>query len=487
MSSYSSLLSRIDRRVRRLAGLRLATIAFFAAALAALAVAGAHRLGLLALGPLSIGLLFGLPAACALVFYRIGARRSIRLPAVLLALDTSLGSGERLSSLYELYRRGDRGAFRDLLERKVRVVAETWKRGLPVGPARPLGLLAGAVALAACVPLLATVPTPAAAVASTAEVREGPIAARTAAPVGDAASTPPQPNVSSAPDSAPPAATPEQTLEDELGGLWRSPDAPAVLGSDELGEGSRASGPSQGELAEDLLRQIEERLRQQGGGLTGEERRALENLARQLGSDSSLGQTLENLLSQEEGADLSEELAQARELARAPDSSPPPQGNEPAASPAPSDAERSGEESALAWQPRPAEGEGERSADGETAQEDAGSGNDDEQVPGKPRDWDEDRFGGVEGAPGEATPLATPPGFLPVDLAAPFGPTGPLREFMTKGVPLETAPGDVGVGDGQQLVVDYEMLRALLDARPLSPDTQDLVKAYFQAITQGGR
>jgi len=56
---------------------------------------------------------------------------------------------------------------------------------------------------------------------------------------------------------------------------------------------------------------------------------------------------------------------------------------------------------------------------------------------------------------------------------------------MTKGVPLETAPGDVG--NGQQLVVDYEMLRALLDARPLSPDTQDLVKAYFQTITQGGR
>lgn len=487
MHSYSSLLAKIERRVRRLSGLRIATIALFVGAFAALGIAGAQWFRLLSLDAPATGLLFGVPFLCALAAYCVGVRKRRPIPGILLSLDTALQTSERLSSLYELYLLGDRGPFRTQLEEKVRVVAAEWRRGLPIGRGVLIRFLASVLALVACVPLLATVPSPALIVEPMASVEGAPITARSSSPAGETGAALSGIDASSAPDRTASGDAPAQTLEDELGGLWRSDDAPAILGGDGLGEGGETPAPSQGQLAEEMLRQIEERLRQQGGGLTPAERRALENLARQLGGDSALGQALESLLSQEEGTDLTDELAQARELARAPDAAPPPEGHASEASGAPGDTEQDGDESGLAWQPPAGDSAGEPSSDREPSlgeSQDAAAG-DDQEAPGKPRDWDEDRFGGVEGAPGEAVPLASPPGFLPLDLAAPFGPSGPLREFMTKGVPLETAPSDAG--SAAQLVVDYDALRALLDARPLSPTTQDLVKTYFQAITQGGR
>ncbi len=84
MDNFSRLISRIDRRARRLRGLRLATIGFSTAGIASLGVAGLHRLGLLAIGPWAIALLFGLPFLWLLLLYPVGTRRHTHLPGILL-------------------------------------------------------------------------------------------------------------------------------------------------------------------------------------------------------------------------------------------------------------------------------------------------------------------------------------------------------------------------------------------------------------------
>jgi hypothetical protein len=488
MPSYSQLLSRVERRVRRLAGLRLGLLGLLVASGGALGVAVAHRVGWLPLDPLDVGLLLGLPVACAAILYAIGRRTGVLLPRVLLRLDGALQTGERLSALYELYQRGDRGPFRDRLERKVRDVARTWKSGLPVGGVRIAQMVTGLAALAACVPLALTAPAPTPPPIE-APARENPAGARIARPA--------DPSTAARLDSDQPAvdrdATPSSgeprslSLDDPLSGLWRTPDAPAVLEEDRPGEIPGTSGPTQAQMAEDLLRQIEERLRQEGGGLTSEERRALQNLARQLGSDSALGQALADILSQEEGSDLTDPLAQARDLAQEPDTSAPPEEPQDTVSGQTADAGQGNPDQGPAWAARPPEqSETDQKATGPEEADPGLAPRDDEgPSPGNAQAYDEDRFGGVEGAPGEGAAMPETPGFLPIDLSAPFGPSGPLREFMTKGVPLEAAPA--GETDGAKLTVDYEALRALLDVRPLPPETQDLVRLYFQAITQGGR
>ena len=59
---------------------------------------------------------------------------------------------------------------------------------------------------------------------------------------------------------------------------------------------------------------------------------------------------------------------------------------------------------------------------------------------------------------------------------------GEFEEFVTRGVPLEPASGDVG-RSGR--VVDYDALRAILDQRGLDAQERQLIERYFEAIAQG--
>jgi hypothetical protein len=59
-----------------------------------------------------------------------------------------------------------------------------------------------------------------------------------------------------------------------------------------------------------------------------------------------------------------------------------------------------------------------------------------------------------------------------------------MRRFFTKGIPFEPPAEDRG--PAAVLSLDYETLRALLEARTLAPGVQALVRTYFEKITQGG-
>ena len=49
---------------------------------------------------------------------------------------------------------------------------------------------------------------------------------------------------------------------------------------------------------------------------------------------------------------------------------------------------------------------------------------------------------------------------------------------------MEEAPSNEGAPS--ILRVDYDRLRALLSGRTLSPEVEDVVRRYFDDITQGG-
>ena len=65
-----------------------------------------------------------------------------------------------------------------------------------------------------------------------------------------------------------------------------------------------------------------------------------------------------------------------------------------------------------------------------------------------------------------------------------IGESGAFREFMTKGVPLE--PVLTQNGETPRLLVDYAALRALMEERAIPTEAREIIRTYFETITQGG-
>lgn len=486
MDRFPRLVQRIERRARRLQGMRFAGIGLLVGGTCALLVAWLYHLGILILDRPPVGSLLGSPILCSLVLYLFGRRRDLSLAQTLLRIDLALGTGERLSSLYELHLRGGRSAFRDRLEASLRSHPIAWKRGLPVGLSRLGLMMGGSLALLGASLIIVLAPP-----SFSVPVMEGSTDSVVAPPESRRTSSPEQPPATlheadrASASQGEEGGHPDQGLEDVLSNLWSSPDAEGLshVGNavpDELLEEQR-------ELAQalsELLFRIEERLAEEkGSGLTEEERRALADLAEQLGGGSPLGRTLRELATEEDTGDLSRRLEKIRGLAeslRGPQETP--TRETVTGEPLPSE----DDERTLAWSP-PEPGDEEIPPDEITgrAQRTAPStgGGDDEQSDHLAQ-GDEELFGGEEGAPGGEVPTERTPGFLPFDLAGTVGESGEFRDFVTKGVPLEPTPTEEAEESG--FSVDYEALRALLEGRAIPAEAQDVVRTYFETITQGG-
>jgi len=199
-----------------------------------------------------------------------------------------------------------------------------------------------------------------------------------------------------------------------------------------------------------------------------------------------LRQTLENLVEETDPEALQDQVEQALGLSRAIARSQADQSAEQQEKirPTPEDVRQS--ETALDWTP-PGVPEEETTADGAQTPrgatgEDRDDGASEQGQPGRGEE-DIDSRGGTSGVSGETVPSEQQPGFVPTDLAARVGSTGEFDEFLTKGVPLEP---DVAQGEEGLYFVNYETLRAILEGRLIPPETRDVVKRYFNAITQGG-
>jgi hypothetical protein len=154
---FAGILRRVEARSRRLCGLRLASVGLAGGGSLALILSLLRYTGLLRCTHLCILGLILLSLFGAGFLFIVGWMRRVDLPRTLLRIDLSLETGERLSSLYELHRRGGSNVFRTRLEEAVARQAFLWKRGLPLGRAR-FALLCGGMAVLASVLLVAFAP-----------------------------------------------------------------------------------------------------------------------------------------------------------------------------------------------------------------------------------------------------------------------------------------------------------------------------------------
>jgi hypothetical protein len=488
--NLSRLLRAVERRDRRLHGLHLAGLVLAVAGAMALAVVAACRVGLLSLSWPALGGVVALPLACAL-FAFLGVRRpKVSLPRLLLRIDQTLGTSERLSSLLELRQRGGRDVFRRRIEQHFQDGPLLWKKGLPVGFSHVGPLAVGILLVVGSLLLVVFAPFPPAGIAEPL-----PTEARTAG--GDRAATvaleptgpafPQEAQISSTTNLEHADTPAPERFEDVLSDIWGAPATGGSVLTDGGALGELIEEQQQrAQALEEILSRIEEQLRQgQQAGLTEDERRALSQMLPSV-TDPQLRQTLENLVEETDPEALQEQVEQALGLTRAIARSQTDQSaqQQEKIRPTPEDLKES--ESAFDWTP-PEAPEEETSAEGaQTARSATGEDRDDgASEQGQPGHGEEDidSRGGTSGAPGEMLPSEQRPSFVPTDLAARVGSTGGFDEFLTKGVPLEL---DVAQGEEDLYSVNYETLRAILEGRLILPEARDVVKRYFDTITQGG-
>jgi hypothetical protein len=489
MSRFAEILKLVEVRSRMLCGLRLASVSLVGGGTLALIIALLRYTGILRCTRSCAWGLILLPLFGAALLYIVGWMRQIDLPRTLLRVDLSLETGERLSSLYELHRRGGSNVFRARLEEAVARQALPWKQGLPLGRAR-FALLGGGAAVLAAILLVAFAPPaslPVPVIASPI-VASGSAEARTIAPASEPPSTLPGGSTTQGEESGLPGdAVPDRDLEDLLSELWESPASEGML--NEASGGSAELIRAQKERAKalaDLLERIEERLKKEGGGLTPEERRTLSELAQQMGN-APLRQALSKLLQEDDPQALTEGFEKFRNLAES--LADQQEGSEEETTPGresfpPGETEEGEAQAAVNWgQPQPEEeaSASEGASDGGAVSPSSGSQSDEDEDLAA---GDEESFGSEEGAPGGESPFETSPGFMPSELAGMIGESGAFREFMTKGVPLE--PILTQDGKTTRFSVDYDALRALLEERAIPTEAREIIRKYFETITQGG-
>jgi len=486
MSRFAEILKRVEVRSRRLCGLRLASVVLAGGGALALTIALLRYTSLLrCTRPCAWGLVL-LPLFGAALLYIVGWMRRVDLPKTLLRIDLSLETEERLSSLYELHRRGRSNVFRARLEEAVAREAFLWKRGLPLGRAR-FALLGGGMAVLVSMLLVVFAPVSILSpVVVTPIVAAGSAEVRTIAPSTAPPPTLPGGSLSQEGETGLPGeSVPDRDLEDLLSKLWESPASEGML--NEASGGSAELIRAQKERAKalaDLLERIEERLKEEGGGLTPEERSALSALAQQMGN-APLRQALRELLQEDDPQALTEGFEKFRSLAESLTDQQEGSAEETALGESvPSGESEEGEaQAAVNWgQPQPEEGEASDGVnEGEAVSTSSGAQGDPEE---NLATGDEESFGGEEGATGGESPFETSPGFMPSELAGMIGESGAFREFMTKGVPLE--PLLARDGETKSFLVDYDGLRALLEERAIPTDAREIIRKYFETITQGG-
>ena len=488
MFSLSRFEQAVTRRARALRGLRGAGIAF--ATTAALLLAAA-LVGRLARFPVRLdariaALLFAVLAAVA--GYLVGRARRPSLPRLLLSIDLALGTGERLSSLHELRTRDAALPLQRRIEDRLSAAPPAWRRVVHARPMDALPWVGGVVGLFAAVILVASAasPLPAAAVSGThgtspgseseaslrldvAEAgREGVPAGRLDPGEGEAA----------------------EPLVDTLAEILRGPPSRGLAGEFDLEDSSppqerrRDAKSALQELLAELFRRGE-LMPNLPLNLTEADKAALRDLLAEM-TDPTLRQSLTSLMNTEGGEALEKELAETQRLLDALEESARGEGSGDAqATPSEDDQEEEEDAESIGWIP-PAPAEEQNTGSGEGAEEGLeenpeGTGMEDESA--LPPNEEGGTTPGAEARSRGRLPPAGA-GFLQEELLGTLGSGGDVRRFFTKGVPFEPPAEDSS--SVPVLSLDYETLRALLEARALSPEVQGLIRTYFEKITQGG-
>ena len=133
MNDLLEVIRSIVRRARTVRALRVATLCFSVSIVPALLFFSLERMRIF-IAPDSAWLALAvLPVVVLVTSFVIVRRMPIDTAKTLLRVDMTLGSEERLSSLYEMYKQGQTGPYREMLESRLRDEKLRWNRALPVG------------------------------------------------------------------------------------------------------------------------------------------------------------------------------------------------------------------------------------------------------------------------------------------------------------------------------------------------------------------
>lgn len=487
MDRLSALERAIARRYRALQGLRSAGIAFVSAASIALAASVAARCSAIRPGlAICVGVMLvaGLAAVAGFV---VGHARRFNLPRLLLFVDLALGTGERLSSLHELRLRDASPFLQRRIEERLTQSPPAWGRAVRAGRAEILPWVTGSAALGAALVLalsatVATAPGPASPSTGVAS-REAPQTRKTSE-----ASPPARPGEPAG--SAADVLTPEQgemaePLVDVLAELLPTRPSRGLVGpTEDAMKDERRTGGGSSEGLSSLLTEIARRSQErapQDFGLTEQERSDLRDLAEGL-PDSALREALLAILAGETGDAVKEQIAKAQGLLSGGDST----EEEMSLGAVPGEPNGDGRQGASEAEDElpqgTASGNGDRDAAGDEAE--AGANPEAAGAEGASSASSGGHGAGPRRSGSDEAASLQAPGLVPEQLLSEWGASGDVRRFMTKGLPFEP-PSDEPNGSPVALALDVETLQSLFETRALAPQLQDLVRTYFETITQG--
>jgi len=517
---YSRFLLAVEARARKLRGLLRASDAAAGVSLAALAAMIAVRLLRVSLPDWSLLVFVLLPLIAGAIGYAIGRSGRPRLPYLLLRIDDTLGLDARLSSLYELRHRSSGSIFRERIEAEVSAAATKWRAALPIGR-RPL---LGGSASACCIALvigLAFIPLPPATgspldmLEQTSVFSQDPLS-EDADPLATPATQATAPlTLRSDPEADREAGastldTPDrdQTLESvmrDLSGM--SPDEAVLIpiSPEEIEELAKIQSEAMRALSqwlEDIRDRLENSPPSTPPELTEEERKELQREIDRGGLPPEIQESLNELLNRpqprtveeiveqliDQFADDEESTGESSEDAE----SGPPQST--AVAPGPQDIDDLLDElgQASSDEAFPSDAEGPVGSDETGApsgnSESNGSSSSGEQpnLAGKRGEEESDSLGG-SGGPGASSDEdeEREAGFIREEERAKIGSEGSFaNEFVTEGVPIEVTAGP----DGEEpfFRVSYEQMVSILRERGLPEGAIEIVREYFNAITEGG-
>ncbi len=470
MFSLSDLLVQVGRRQRRQRGLQLAAWVFLSLTTVFCVLLSALPLNLT--DDRFMILLWFAPVAGAVLAYVAAGRQRIDIDELLLQIDQRLGTGERLSSLYEVSLRNGPDVFRYRIEQTLRGKPLPWRSAMPLRRRTWAALLAAVLlwgGLGSAVTGMWSVGSgftePDGFPAEIALAYEDPGSDESRSPdAGQGAQRSVEQERSGTEDAIESTRTEAGMLsqvdvDDEslfaALGLLEAFITSETAGIAEGGGWGSGQDPLRREealaRAQSLLESVQEKLAD-GGAIPAEERQEIRALA------ASLASGIEQ-----------DTLAAVSEL---PSGQPEPAGGEEP------DTGGTDETSGILTD-----------GDAEGGSED----NDDEQLltAGSPSTADSasDSGGLDETDDGRGQrPLVSAlgaPGFVTEKLAGALTDETAFRDLLTQGIPVEPVYEQDG-GAVRLLQINPLRLQAIVEQRSLSSEQRDLVEAYFRAVTQGG-
>jgi hypothetical protein len=490
MMNFSELAASMESRARHLQALAAAGWALLIAAGTLLGIAGSLWLWTdwLPFSAAHVALLAALPVLAAGIIYLAECRKKLNRARLLLKLDFALGLNAGLSSLNELRTRGEDSILYGRIEASVAPRLQQWRRGLPIRIGAVGPLLVGAAFLASAIVLSVAPLHTQAEIASipeaTTALSEGVVSAsvsETSAVASDTVEDRVDPSESSESGSSPSIS--EYSLDNILADLGvQFPFTSTTV--EESRDAYESLVPSYGQIDPslvELLARIEQRVGIAGGGLTLEEKRALQGMM-----DSApppVARALEQILAAADSQELRrglDDFAAARDLSEAvPDQAVTTSTwvqvedvfeQDADVSRAPLPHTPQADEATALPAPLPSA---------------AGTESDESVVPG-----DQDQLPTTESDEGPPVPVEQQLvqlqtlQYVTEQVRSTVGEMGTLDEFLTRGVPVELPGGTAA--PAASVTVSFEQMKSLLTERGLPGEALETVRKYFESITEGG-